>query len=119
MPIYVDSAEFGRALRNLIINAIRHTPSDGTVEVLGDVQEGMARFSVSDACGGIPPGDLPRGFHVAFRGEAARTPAPPGGAGLGLTITQGIAAAHPARSPVPHADPRRQVATALPAAPRI
>ncbi len=75
MPIYADPAEFGRALRNLIINAIRHTPADGTVEVLGDVQEGMAHFSVSDACGGIPPQDLPRVFDVAFRGEAARTPA--------------------------------------------
>ena len=35
MPIYADPAEFGRALRNLVINAIRHTPGDGTVEVLG------------------------------------------------------------------------------------
>ena len=94
MPIYVDAAEFGRALRNLVINAVRHTPSDGTVEVLGDVQQGMARFSVADACGGIPPQDLPRVFDVAFRGEAARTPGPQEGAGLGLSIAQTIVSAH-------------------------
>src|SRR6202012_868474 len=45
MPIYVDAAEFGRALRNLVTNAVRHTPSDGTVEIQGDVREGTARFS--------------------------------------------------------------------------
>ncbi|HXP53837.1 MAG TPA: HAMP domain-containing sensor histidine kinase [Streptosporangiaceae bacterium] len=93
-PIFVDAAEFGRALRNLVTNAVRHTPSDGTVEIQGDVREGTARFSVSDACGGIPPEDLPRVFDVAFRGEAARTPGPQEGAGLGLSIARGIVEAH-------------------------
>src|SRR6185437_4201611 len=60
MPVYVDAAEMGRALRNLVTNAIRHTPPDGEVEVLAEVQSGMACVSVSDACGGIPPEDLPR-----------------------------------------------------------
>jgi signal transduction histidine kinase len=94
LPVFVDAGEFGRALRNLVINAIRHTPSDGTVEVMGDVRDGLARFSVSDACGGIPPQDLPRVFDVAFRGEAARTPGPQEGAGLGLSIARGIVEAH-------------------------
>ena len=76
MPVFIDSAEIGRALRDLVTNAIRHTPSDGVVDVLAEVQSGMACVSVSDACGGIPPGDLPRVFDVAFRGEQARTPAP-------------------------------------------
>jgi signal transduction histidine kinase len=116
MPIYVDAAEFGRALRNLVINAIRHTPSDGTVEVLGEVQEGMARFSVSDACGGIPPADLPRVFDVAFRGEAARTPAPQGGAGLGLSIAKGIVEAHAGQIAVRNAGPGCQFVIRLPLA---
>ena len=77
----VDAAEMGRALRNLVTNAIRHTPSDGGVDVLAEVQSGMACVSVSDACGGIPPGDLPRVFDVAFRGESARTPDPRGAPG--------------------------------------
>ena len=76
MPVFIDTAEMGRALRNLVTNAIRHTPSDGVVDVLAEVQSGMACVSVSDACGGIPPADLPRVFDVAFRGESARTPGP-------------------------------------------
>ncbi|HWG14354.1 MAG TPA: HAMP domain-containing sensor histidine kinase [Streptosporangiaceae bacterium] len=116
MPIYVDAAEFGRALRNLVINAIRHTPSDGTVEVMGDVQEGMARFSVSDACGGIPPEDLPRVFEVAFRGEAARTPGPQAGGGLGLSIARGIVEAHAGQIAVRNAGPGCQFLIRLPLA---
>ena len=40
LPVLVDADEFGRALRNLVTNAIRHTPSDGLVEVQGDVHRG-------------------------------------------------------------------------------
>jgi signal transduction histidine kinase len=116
MPIYVDAAEFGRALRNLVTNAIRHTPSDGTVEVIGDVHDGMARFSVSDACGGIPPEDLPRVFEVAFRGEAARTPGPQTGGGLGLSIARGIVEAHAGQIAVRNTGPGCQFMIRLPLA---
>jgi signal transduction histidine kinase len=92
LPVEVDAAEFGRALRNLVVNAIRHTPADGGVEVVAGVEGGMACVTVSDACGGIPEADLPRLFDVAFRGETARTPG--GGAGLGLAIARGIVEAH-------------------------
>jgi signal transduction histidine kinase len=92
LPVEVDAAEFGRALRNLVVNAIRHTPEDGGVEIIAGVERGMACVTVSDACGGIPDEDLPRLFDVAFRGEAARTPG--GGAGLGLAIARGIVEAH-------------------------
>ncbi|MCO5992933.1 sensor histidine kinase [Actinoallomurus rhizosphaericola] len=92
LPVEVDAAELGRALRNLVVNAIRHTPEDGGVEIVAGAEEGMAYVAVSDACGGIPDEDLPRLFDVAFRGEAARTPG--GGAGLGLAIARGIVEAH-------------------------
>ncbi|MEV5705270.1 ATP-binding protein [Actinoallomurus sp. NPDC052274] len=92
LPVEVDAAELGRALRNLVVNAIRHTPEDGGVEIVAGAEEGMAYVTVSDACGGIPDEDLPRLFDVAFRGEAARTPG--GGAGLGLAIARGIVEAH-------------------------
>jgi signal transduction histidine kinase len=92
LPVEVDAAEFGRALRNLVVNAIRHTPEDGGVEIVAGVERGMACVTVSDACGGIPEEDLPRLFDVAFRGETARTPG--GGAGLGLAIARGIVEAH-------------------------
>ncbi|NDU75579.1 two-component sensor histidine kinase [Actinomadura sp. DSM 109109] len=92
LPVQVDSGELGRALRNLVVNAIRHTPGDGAVEITGEVRGGEARVTVADACGGIPEDDLPRVFDVAFRGESARTPG--GGAGLGLAIARGIVEAH-------------------------
>ncbi len=92
LPVEVDAAELGRALRNLVVNAVRHTPADGGVEIAAAVEEGMACVTVSDACGGIPEEDLPRLFDVAFRGEVARTPG--GGAGLGLAIARGIVEAH-------------------------
>ena len=116
MPVFVDSAEMGRALRNLVTNAIRHTPSDGGVDVLAEVQGGLACVSVSDACGGIPPGDLPRVFDVAFRGESARTPGPQEGAGLGLSIARGIVEAHSGQIAVRNAGPGCQFLIRLPLA---
>jgi signal transduction histidine kinase len=116
MPVYVDSGELGRALRNLVTNAIRHTPSDGVVDVLAEVQSGMASVCVSDACGGIPPGDLARVFDVAFRGESARTPGPDGGGGLGLSIARGIVEAHSGQIAVRNAGPGCQFLIRLPLA---
>ena len=116
MPVYVDSAEMGRALRNLVTNAIRHTPADGGVDVLAEVQSGMACVTVSDACGGIPPGDLPRVFDVAFRGESARTPGPQEGAGLGLSIARGIVEAHSGQIAVRNAGPGCQFLIRMPLA---
>lgn len=95
VPVEADAAALGRALRNLVVNAIRHTPSERAVVLRAEVDEqGMACLSVADGCGGIPEEDLPRVFEVAFRGEAARTPTADGGAGLGLAIAQGIVEAH-------------------------
>jgi signal transduction histidine kinase len=116
MPVFVDAAEMGRALRNLVTNAIRHTPPHGGIDVLAEAQNGMACVSVSDACGGIPPGDLPRVFDVAFRGEPARTPVPQHGAGLGLSIARGIVEAHSGQIAVRNAGPGCQFVIRLPLA---
>jgi signal transduction histidine kinase len=112
MPVQVDAGELGRALRNLVVNAIRHTPSDGAVEVIGEIRGGEARVTVADACGGIPEDDLPRVFDVAFRGEAARTPG--GGAGLGLAIARGIVEAHAGRIGVANDGPGCRFEVRLP-----
>ncbi|WP_018348098.1 sensor histidine kinase [Longispora albida] len=80
--------ELSRVLSNLLMNAIRHTPEDGSVTITGGKDGDGAWFAVTDSCGGIPQEDLPRVFEVAFRGEQARTPG--GGAGLGLAIVRGL-----------------------------
>lgn len=95
VPVQADAAELSRALRNLVVNAIRHTPGDGTVRLRASAEGETACLSVTDCCGGIPADDLPRVFDVAFRGETARTPSADGaGAGLGLAIARGIVEAH-------------------------
>jgi signal transduction histidine kinase len=89
----VSASEVLRALRNILENAIRHTPSDGTVIVEAGRDDGGAYVSVVDTGGGIPESDLPRVFEVAFRGDAARTPGD-AGAGLGLAIARRFVEAH-------------------------
>ncbi|HUN36365.1 MAG TPA: HAMP domain-containing sensor histidine kinase [Trebonia sp.] len=117
MPVLIDSAEMGRAVRNLVTNAIRHTPPQGTIEVIGEIQAGLACVSISDECGGIPEADLPRVFDVAFRGESARTPDPQGGgAGLGLSIARGIVDAHSGQITVHNTGPGCQFTIRIPLA---
>ena len=89
-----DAPELGRVLANLVVNAIRHTPSDGTVEVSARAEGSECVLEVSDACGGLGDDALHRVFDAGWRGSAARTPGPDGGAGLGLAIARGIAEAH-------------------------
>jgi signal transduction histidine kinase len=90
-----SSYELERVLRNLLSNAIRHTPPGGDVTVLAGRDGGQAGFRVRDGCGGIAAGDLPRVFDVAFRGAEARSPDSDGtGAGLGLAIARGLVRAH-------------------------
>jgi signal transduction histidine kinase len=92
--VELSGPEVTRVLRNLLENAIRHTPSDGSVWVEAGIDGDVAYVAVTDECGGIPEADLGRVFELAFRGQAARTPSTNGGAGLGLAIAQGIVDAH-------------------------
>ena len=87
--------EMARVVRNLLDNAIRHTPRGGTVWVDAAVDAGgqAALVSVRDGCGGIPAPDLPHVFELAYRGDTARTPGD-GGAGLGLAVARGLVEAH-------------------------
>jgi signal transduction histidine kinase len=92
--VEVSPPEMARVLRNLLENAIRHTPSDGAVRVEAAADATAAYVNVADACGGIPEDDVDRVFELAFRGEADRRAGNGAGAGLGLTIARGIVHAH-------------------------
>ncbi|MEU0987675.1 HAMP domain-containing sensor histidine kinase [Streptomyces sp. NPDC005953] len=95
VPVEADAREMTRVLVNLLANAIRHTPADGTVAVVAERRSDTVILSVSDGCGGIPEADLPRVFDAGWRGTEARTP--PAGGGLGLAIVRGIVKAHAGR----------------------
>jgi signal transduction histidine kinase len=121
-PIVLGSdPELARVVRNLVSNAIRHTPPDGTVAVQIDVDGGDAVLAVDDACGGIPDGELGRVFDVAFRGSAARTPSRSEeeqvGGGLGLAIAKGLVEAHRGRIKAHNHGPGCRFEVRLPLAP--
>ncbi|MBS2939875.1 HAMP domain-containing histidine kinase [Nocardioides sp. J2M5] len=100
LQVAADPAGLSRVLANLIVNGIRHTPSDGTVHVAARPVDGGVELAVTDGCGGIADADRERVFEVGYRGTAARTPDSPlqdvhtARAGLGLAIVKGIVEAH-------------------------
>jgi signal transduction histidine kinase len=94
LPVLGDADELGRAIGNLVANAVRHTAPGGVVLVQGGrAADGRIRLAVVDGCGGIPDDDLGRVFDIGWRGVPARTP-DDGGAGLGLAIARGVVEAH-------------------------
>lgn len=117
IPVHGNADELNRALTNVIANAIRHTPGDGTVTVRLDADPSAARVRVADECGGIDPAVLPRVFEAGFRGSAARE-SDTGGAGLGLAIARGIVEAHGGDISVHNEDRGCCVEITLPAAGR-
>ncbi len=114
VPLRVAPAELTRVVRNLLDNAIRHTPAGAEIEVRCGYEDGRAVVSVADACGGIPTEDLPRVFDLAFRGDAARSGV--GGGGLGLAIAQGLVVAHQGSIRVENRGPGCRFVVELPVA---
>jgi signal transduction histidine kinase len=80
-------------LFNLIQNAIRHTPADGSVVVRAEPVADRIEVEVSDTGTGIAPEERDRVFTAFYRGgeDAARSG---GGAGLGLAVSRAIVEAH-------------------------
>jgi len=89
-----DRLMIRRALSNLLSNAIRHTPRDGSVKVLIEQSEsGEIQLSVDNPGENIEPEHLPRLFDRFYRIDPSRQKASEG-AGLGLAITKSIVEAH-------------------------
>lgn len=88
-----DHLMLRRALSNLISNAIRHTPSGGTIAIRVDNDAGQVRLSVCNPGEGIPAEQLPLLFERFHRVDPSRTRHSEG-SGLGLAITRSIVEAH-------------------------
>lgn len=91
-PIHVhcDRRWIELALSNLLDNALKFTPTGGTVELGAELGGDSVCLWVRDTGPGIDPADLPRIFERFYRGSDRRLE----GSGLGLAIVQSIAYAH-------------------------
>jgi signal transduction histidine kinase len=90
---FVDATRIAQVLRNLLTNAMRHTPEGGTITVSASADDGHVTVSVRDDGPGIPAEHLPHVFERFYRADPSRARTT-GGAGLGLAIVQGIVHAH-------------------------
>jgi signal transduction histidine kinase len=81
------SPRLTRVLQNLLVNAVRHTPADGTVRLTADRRGEHLHLAVEDTGDGIAAADLDRVFEPFFRADPARSGP---GAGLGLALAKRI-----------------------------
>jgi signal transduction histidine kinase len=81
------SPRMTRVLQNLLVNAVRHTPADGTVRVRASSSPDWLEVAVEDTGEGMAPEDLAQVFEPFFRADPARSGA---GAGLGLALARRI-----------------------------
>ena len=93
--LHMDPDRMAQVLGNLLDNALRHTPSGGTVTIsaTSSSRTGIADFSVADTGEGIPAEHLPHVFDRFYRVDAARDRAH-GGSGIGLAIAKALTEAH-------------------------
>lgn len=82
-----------RLVRNLLENAVRHSPRGGRVELVCREVAGRVELAVRDQGPGVPAESREQIFEAFYRGPSERA-AGDGGAGLGLTIAREIARAH-------------------------
>ena len=92
----VDRRRIGQVLRNLIDNAIRHSPRGSAVHVAVRREESGPVLEVRDRGEGIAPEHLPHLGEPLWRADPSRTRGT-GGRGLGLAIARAIVEAHGAR----------------------
>jgi len=88
-----DPARLQQVIRNLLANAIAHTPPGGSVSLAAAADEGRIVVSVRDNGTGILPEHLPHVFDRFYRADASRSRSA-GGSGLGLAIVKQLVEAH-------------------------
>ncbi len=89
----IDPDRLMEVVMNLVANALRHTPANGTVTIRVGPLGRRARIVVDDEGPGIPGDVLPHLFERFYRGDAARS-RDRGGMGLGLAIVKALVEAH-------------------------
>jgi two-component system heavy metal sensor histidine kinase CusS len=101
--IYADPDLFERALGNLLDNALRFTPENGSIQIALSEHDADFEVEVSDNGYGIAPEHLPRVFDRFYRAESSRSS---DGAGLGLALVKSIVGLHGGSATI-HSEPGR------------
>jgi two-component system sensor histidine kinase BaeS len=92
----LDRGQLSRALRNVVVNAVQHTPLGGVVRLVAHRTAGGVEIRVADEGPGIATEDLPHIFERFYRADRSRGAARGGrpGSGIGLTIARELLAAN-------------------------
>ncbi|MDP9467600.1 MAG: HAMP domain-containing histidine kinase [Chloroflexota bacterium] len=103
--VEVDPTQVGRALRNVLGNAVQHSPDGATVQVSVEAMAAEVIVRVTDRGPGIAAQDLPHVFERFYRADEARGAGEPrSGSGIGLTIARELLAANGGRIAVERTD---------------
>ena len=102
--VSADTVRVEQILANLVHNAVKFTPSGGTVRLSAANEDGAVAFSVSDTGAGIEAADLDRVFERFYKADRARSTE---GTGLGLAIAKHLVQAHGGRIEARSAGPGR------------
>jgi signal transduction histidine kinase len=97
--VRADADRVAQVLRNLLLNAIRHTPPGGQVTVRATTANKAVELAVADTGEGIAPADLSHVFERFWQADRARTrnDRMSGGTGLGLSVAQSLVEAQRGR----------------------
>ncbi len=89
--VRADPTRLRQVLANLVDNAVKYTPSGGTVWAEAEPSGDWIRFTVRDTGAGVPPEDLERVWQRLYRGDHSRSQR---GLGLGLSVVKALVEAH-------------------------
>jgi len=106
-PFHGDEGLLRQMILNLLDNAIKHTPSGGSVRLSLEQHDSKYAITVADTGSGVPAESQPHIFRRFYRADKARSRSgalDDGGAGLGLSIAQWIAEAHDGRLELARSD---------------
>jgi signal transduction histidine kinase len=91
--IVADPDRLDQALSNLVANALRHTPPQGTIELEARASADTCQITVTDSGGGIAPEHVAHVFERFYKVDSSRTSGT-AGSGLGLSIAKAIVERH-------------------------